>query len=109
MIVVGSLKDSRRESHGSVAQPISEQDLVKALTEHAHKIATSVLNRTGTGQDLVNDAQVCPTYWETCLKFSKQFAVKCVLLNLKKYFIIVCVRVYSCVHACVRASACACV
>ena len=54
---------SRRGSHAAAAQPISEQDLVKALTEHAHKIATSILTRPGTGQDLVNDAQVCMIYW----------------------------------------------
>ena len=54
---------SRRGSHAAGSQPISEQDLVKALTEHAHKIATSILTRPGTGQDLVNDAQVCMIYW----------------------------------------------
>ena len=39
-------------------KPLSEQDLVKALTHHAHKIATTVLDAPGTGMDLVRDAQV---------------------------------------------------
>ena len=63
-------EDSRGESHDVVAQPISEQDLVKALTEQAHKIATTVLTRPGTGEDLIYDAQVRIFYRE---KFNKQF------------------------------------
>ena len=38
--------------------PVNEEDLVKALTDHAHKIATTVLNQPGTGLDLGWDAQV---------------------------------------------------
>ena len=38
--------------------PINEEDLVKTLTEHAHKIASNVLDKPGTGMDLGWDAQV---------------------------------------------------
>ena len=66
MTFVESIEDSRGESHDVVAQPISEQDLVKALTEQAHKIATTVLEQPGTGEDLINDAQVCIVHCEKC-------------------------------------------
>ena len=46
--------------------PVNEEDLVKALTDHAHKIATTVLNQPGTGHDLSWDAQVQFFY---CLNF----------------------------------------
>lgn len=41
-----------------LSTPINEEDLVKTLTEHAHKIATTVLDQPGTGVDLGWDAQV---------------------------------------------------
>ena len=46
--------------------PVSEKELVQALTEHAHKIAQSVLAGDGTGENLIRDAEVryiANQYW----------------------------------------------
>ena len=49
----------RSEDEMSVfSQPITEENLVQALTDHAHKIAVSVLSRPETGLNLAGDAQV---------------------------------------------------
>lgn len=44
---------SRRSS-----QAVTEQELVEVLSEHAQKIAETVLSRPETGEDLAKDAQV---------------------------------------------------
>ena len=43
---------------GGDGEVVTEQQLVEALTEHAHAIASTVLTQTGHGRDLGNDAQV---------------------------------------------------
>ena len=46
------------EDGSTFTQPVNEKQLVNALTEHAHKIAESILSRPGTGMDLALDAKV---------------------------------------------------
>ena len=38
--------------------PVSENQLVEALTEHAQKIAESILSQPDAGRDLAKDAKV---------------------------------------------------
>ncbi len=47
-----------RSSSSALSLPLTEDNIVQALTEHARKIATSVLSNADTGTDLAGDAQV---------------------------------------------------
>ena len=89
-LLVESIEDSRGESHDVVAQPISEQALVKALTEQAHKIATTVLEQPGTGEDLINDAQVRIVHCKKCYnQISPMFATPALSLMSSVLFFII--------------------
>ena len=55
--------DNQSEVASQKSQPRSgssatEQEIIDALSEHAHKIAEQVLSRPHTGKDLAEDAQV---------------------------------------------------
>ena len=42
----------------SLLEQLSEKELVEALTDNAHKIASNILAQPGTGQHLGDDVQV---------------------------------------------------
>ena len=54
----GAAKSAAGDSEKALSRPITEQELVTALSEHARNIASAVLSRPGTGLDVINDAQV---------------------------------------------------
>ena len=47
-----------QESMNTFTRPVNENELIEALTDHAHKIAESILNQPETGIDLARDAKV---------------------------------------------------
>ena len=49
------------EKLSAFTRPLTEQELVSTLTDHAHKIAATVLSQPETGENLSLDAQVTET------------------------------------------------
>ena len=53
-----STQRSMSQASAASMAPVTEQQIVHALSEHAHKIAETILTNPESGTDLVQDAQV---------------------------------------------------